>query len=326
MNNHIINIDKLKIQFNNKNIIFNDIKDFEFHTINDNKHSITHHKNILVKYKKKDFCYLLHKDKLRNEFSKINIINKVFYKDNFKNILLNFISIFNINDYKITLLEISINTNKNLTKCYYNNYVKNKIICDKNYNSYSYLPTENRFTKVISSDTIYIKKEKSPIQIRIENKTNEIRKHSLKNYILKYYSENGLSTNKDIYRLEITIDFVSLRRNSRYIQYQNKMFFDNIISKNKYLKLTYLEQTKYNKVSIYNPYEIEINNINDEVYLASIFDYFSPFNYQILIKLLINKINFENRMKETKSITKSNKNDFDLQYNQDNNEDYFIFS
>lgn len=306
MTNYVINIDKLKFIFNNKNIELKDKEGFEFITQRDNKHSITHHKNILVKYYGNDFCFLLHKDKFRNDSSKISLLNTTFYTDNFNLILSKFIMIFNIVDYNITLLEISINTNKQMTRNYYSNYKKNKIICNKGYESYSYVPTENRFTNIVLNDTIYIKKNKSPIEIRIENKTNEIKQSSFKMYILNYYNKKGLTIEKDIYRLEITIDFVNLRRGSRYIQYQNNIKFDDIISSNKYSKMNYLEQGKYSKVSISNPYEIDISKMNDEVYLASIFDYFSPFNYKKLIKINTSTqlLKFENRIKETKCINK----------------------
>ena len=304
MNNYVINIDKLKIIFNNKNLDLTDKEGFEFITQTNNKYSITHQKNILVKYNGYDFCYLLHKDKFRNDSSKLNLLNKALYTDNFNLIITKFIEVFNIIDYDITLIEISINTNKNITKNYYYHFTNNKIICNKGYESYSYVPTENRFTNIVLNDTIYIKKSKSPIEIRIENKTNEIKHHSMKQYILNYYNQRGLTIEKDIYRLEMKIDFVNLRRSSRYTQYQNNLIFDDIISLQKYSKLTYLEQGKYSKVSISNPYKIDIHNISDEVYLASLFDYFTPFNYKKLIRLktFTQCIKFENRIKETKCI------------------------
>ena len=73
--------------------------------------------------------------------------------------------------------------------------------------------------------------------------------------------------------------------------------------------MTYLEQGKFSKVSISNPYEIEINNLSNEEYLISLFDYFSPFNYERLIKpkTKIKKVIFENRLNNTKSTTSTQK-------------------
>lgn len=303
MTNYVINIDKLKLIFNNDNIELKNKGGFEFITQTDNKYSITHQKNILVRYRGNDFCFLLHKDKLRPDSSKINLLNKTLYLYDFNIILTKFISLFNITDYKISILEISINTNKKITRNYYLHYFNKKIICEKGFESYSYVPTENRFTNIVLNDTIYIKKSKSPIEIRIENKTNEIENHSMKHYILNYYNQRGLTIGKDIYRLEIKIDLVSLRRSSRYSQYQNNLEFWDIISSNKHSKMSYLKQGKYSKVSISNPYEIDINRTNDEVYLESLFDYFSPFNYEKLIKFNtpIEKIKFENRITKTRT-------------------------
>ena len=61
----------------------------------------------------------------------------------------------------------------------------------------------------------------------------------MKHYILNYYNQRGLTSEKDIYRLEIKIDLVSLRRSSRYSQYQNNLEFWDIISSIKHSKLKY---------------------------------------------------------------------------------------
>lgn len=210
MTNYVINIDKLKLIFNNENVDLKDKNGFEFIIQTDNKYSVTHQKNILIRYKGNDFCFLLHKDKLRPNSSKLSLLNRILYLDDFHIILIKFLSHFNIIDYKITTLEVSINTNKKITRNYYIHYFNNKIVCKNGFESFSYVPTENRFTNIVLNDTIYIKKNKSPIEIRIENKTNEINNHSNKQYILDYYNQRGLSTEKDIYRLEIKIDLVNL--------------------------------------------------------------------------------------------------------------------
>jgi hypothetical protein len=88
-------------------------------------------------------------------------------------------------------------------------------------------------------NTSYIIKNKSPIEIRIESKTNENKLLSIKKYILNYYNKNGLTIDKDIYRLEIKIHLVNLRRSSGYTQYQNNSKFDGIISEIKLSKLSH---------------------------------------------------------------------------------------
>lgn len=292
-----INIDKLKISFNNENKELTDNHGFKFLLQPDNKYSLTHQKNILIKYNDIDFCFLLHKNRLKPSYSRITLLNKVLYTCNFVDILNKFLSHFNIQSYKVSDLEISINTNKKLTRNFYNHYFKKNIILNKGYTSKSYLPTENRFNDIVNRDTIYLKKSvKSPIEMRIENKTNEIKEHSKKQYILSYYSDKGLSTINDIYRLEIIIDFTRLRNGSRYIKYQNKLFIGDIITINEYSKLSYHSQKNYNKVSLFNPYEIDINRLTSESYLLSLFDYFTIFNYQRLVNptIAIEKLNFEN--------------------------------
>lgn len=301
-----INIDKLKITFNNENRELKDEYGFKFLLQPDSKYSLTHQKNILIKYNDIDFCFLLHKNRLKPSYSRITLLNKVLYSCNFVDILNKFFSIFNIQSYKVSDLEISINTNKKLTRNFYNHYFKKNIILNKGYTSKSYLPTENRFKDIVSSDTIYLKKSvKSPIEMRIENKTIEIKDHSKKQYILNYYSDKGLSTINDIYRLELTIDFVRLRNSSRYIKYQNNIFYSDIITINEYSKLSYISQRNYSKVSFVNPYQIDINRLMSESYLLSLFDYFTIFNYQRLVKPIISieKLIFENSITKSKPST-----------------------
>jgi hypothetical protein len=233
-----------------------------------------------------------------------------------------FFRTYNITEYKISDIEICINTNKQLTRNYYIHYKKNNITLKDNYKSYSYLPSDLRFTNIVNNDTIYIKKLKSsPIQIRIENKTKEIQQHSNKHYILNYYSNKGLSITKDIYRLEITLKLIDLRRGTRYTKYQSKQDYSKIISIKEHSKLDYITQSRYDKITLFNPYKIDIEKLNDEVYLTMLINTLSPFNYDRLIKpITIDKIKFENELYKTKqqrtsSLKNNNYNDYIKEFN-----------
>lgn len=301
MTNYVINIDKLKLIFNNKNTSFIDKKDFKIISLPINNYSRTHKENILITYKDIDFIYLSHKDNLRPDYSKIYIVNRFLYTPFFNDILNLFLLTYDITEYKVSDIEIAINTNKQLTRNYYIHFKKNKITFNKDYKSYSFLPSERRFDNIVNNDTIYIKKDKSPINIRIENKTKEIKEHSKKQYILDYYSYIGLDIQKDIYRLEIRLNLIELRRKSRYTKFQNRLHFDDIISVREHSKFDYMTQSKYDKITLYNPYEIDIHRLDDKVYLTELFNTFTPFNYSILIQpLTSSQIKFENDFYKTK--------------------------
>ena len=247
MKSYVINIDKLKLIYNNKDIELLNKSSFDFIRQPDTKHTLTHQQSYLITYNQQLIFYLLNKERLRTDYSKLIFINEFLYNNSFNDILNLFIDTFKITDFYITDLEISINTNKKLTRNYYNYFNKKEIKLLPNYKSFSYLPSELRFTNIVKNDTIYIKKLKSPINIRIENKTKEIKEHSKKQYILDYYNNKGLSIIKDIYRLEMRLDLVKLRNVSRYTKYQSKQDYSNIISLREFKKLDYLKQSTYNK-------------------------------------------------------------------------------
>lgn len=314
MKSYVINIDKLKLIYNNKDIELLNKSSFDFIRQPDTKHSLTHQQNYLITYNQQPIFYLLNKERLRTDYSKLIFINEFLYNNSFNDILNLFIDTFKIIDFYITDLEISINTNKKLTRNYYNYFNKKEIKLLPNYKSFSYLPSELRFTNIVKNDTIYIKKLKSPINIRIENKTKEIKEHSKKQYILDYYNNKGLSITKDIYRLEMRLDLVKLRNVSRYTKYQSKQDYSNIISLREFKKLDYLKQSTFNKISLKKDYIIDTQQLCNESYLLSLFDYFKTFNYSKIIKtnIPINKLIFENSIRLSKQTTQrfNNQNDY----------------
>ena len=311
MTSYVINIDKLKLIFNNKDI---ELLNKSFFTIERLKDITSHQQNYLIKHKEQPIFYLSNKERFRPDYSKITLLNQFLYNNSFNDILNLFIETYNITDFYITDIEISINTNKKLTRNYYNYFNKNEIELLDNYKSFSYLPSELRFTNIVKNDTIYIKKLKSPINIRIENKTKEIKEHSKKHYILDYYNNKGLSIIKDIYRLEMRLDLIDLRKNSRYTKYQSEQDYSKIISLREFKKLDYLTQSTYNKISLRKDYIIDTKQLCNESYLLSLFDYFKTFNYDKIIKtnIPINKLIFENSIRTTKQTTYrfNNQNDY----------------
>lgn len=304
MTNYVINIDKLIIGFNNENLKIIDISDFKIIRNPINKKSKTHKENYLIQYQNKKFGYISHKDNLRPNYSKIHILNKSLYTVNYSKILNDFLITYQITNYKISSLEICLNTNKKLVRNYYNHLSNNKITLKKDYKNYSFLPSENRFTNYIKDDTIYIKKiKKTPIQMRIENKTKEIKQSSKKDYILNYYLINNLNTIKDIYRLELTINLTEMRNKTRLYKYQNKIIHSDIITPHQYNNLNTSSKLNYNYICLKNDYDIDILTLENPIYLIKLFNTFSLFNHQKLIKLNTNdKMIFEN---QTNHITKN---------------------
>ena len=297
MTNYVINIDKLIISFNNENLKIIDISHFKIIRNPINKKSKTHKENYLIQYQNKDFGYISHKDNLRPDYSKIHILNKSLYTLNYSKILNDFLITYQITNYKISSLEICLNTNKKLIRNYYNHLSNNKIILKKDYKNYSFLPSENRFTNYIKDDTIYIKKIKNtPIQMRIENKTKEIKQSSKKDYILNYYLINNLDTTKDIYRLEITLNLTEMRNKTRLYKYQNKYIDSDILTPHQYNNINTSSKLNYNYICLKNDYDIDILTLENPIYLMKLFNTFSVFNYKKLIKSITDdKIIFENK-------------------------------
>lgn len=313
MTNYVINIDKLIISFNNENLKIIDISDFRIIRNTINKKSKTHKENYKIQYQNKDFGYISHKDNLRPNYSKIHILNKTLYTVNYSKILNDFLITYQIANYKISLLEICLNTNKKLIRNYYNHLSSNKITLKKDYKNYSFLPSENRFTHYIKDDTIYIKKiKKTPIQMRIENKTKEVKQSSNKDYILNYYLINNLDTIKDIYRLEISLNLTEMRNKSRLYKYQNKNIHSDIITPHQYNNLNTSSKLNYNYICLKNDYDIDILNLKNPIYLIKLFNTFSVFNYKKLIKSITDdKIIFENKTNHLSKNIKIEYNDIE---------------
>lgn len=313
MTNYVINIDKLIISFNNENLKIIDISDFKIIRKTINKKSKTHKENYLIQYQNKDFGYISHKDNLRPDYSKIHILNKSLYTLNYSKILNDFLITYQIKNYKISSLEICLNTNKKLIRNYYNHLSNNKITLKKDYKNYSFLPSENRFSGYIKDDTIYIKKiKKTPIQMRIENKTKEIKQSSKKDYILNYYYKNNLDIIKDIYRLEITLNLTEMRNKTRLYKYQNKNIHSDILTPHQYNNLNTSSKLNYNYICLKNDYDINILTLENPIYLMKLFNTFSLFNHQKLIKLNTNdKIIFENKTNHLSKNIKTRYNDIE---------------
>ena len=119
MKSYIINIDKLKLIFNNKDI---ELLNKSLFTIERLQDITSHQQNYLIKHKEQPIFYLSHKERFRPDYSKLILFNQFLYTNSFNDILNLFIDTFKITDFYITDIEISINTNKKLTR---NDLIKN---------------------------------------------------------------------------------------------------------------------------------------------------------------------------------------------------------
>ncbi len=298
MNNYVINIDRIQLTFNNTDVKLRDKKDFTIHYLQPNKHTFSYKSNILIKYQDIDFIYLSHKLKLNESISVIKLLNNTLYTLDYNIILLDFINTFKIIDYKITDLEVCINTNTQLTTKYYKSFKKDKIIFDKDYtnnDTFDFGQTKQLLTKDYNNRTFYIykkniKKTFRLLELRIENKTNEITdKNNYKKYILDYYKNRGLGTTKNIYRMELTINFSKLRKTCYDTKYKDIYDINSpYITQTTFNKLS-IDKTNYRKFKFFKKYEIEIILLKDKDYLTELFNSFIMINYNILLETTTTK-------------------------------------
>ncbi|GGF15814.1 hypothetical protein [Flavobacterium limi] len=139
-------------------------------------------------------------------------------------------------------------------------------------------------------DTIILKKKGKAVEMRIENKTNEVKVKILrgetdKTYIIESY-ENVLNTDQDIYRIEQTINFSKLRRETHrhcYVKLGNPFIS---IPKKEYKKLSPYMQNKFKLVDSQLPKCFDLHLLEDRDFLFSFFAEYKIFDYtQILGKV-----------------------------------------
>lgn len=295
MKSYVINIDKLQIQINENTNLNTEIKHpYSIATQHKTKFSKDYQHSYIITYRNNPICYLYHINYLNKNISKLYFFNPLLYQTDYTTIITNLLTQLKAKDYSVSKLEIAINTNINLLNKFYNKLLANQITFKSQskyaYKPYSFIPSENRFSDNILADTIYIRKNSKEYKdnyCRIENKTNEIYTSSNKHYILKSY-RNRLDTDKDIYRLELCLDFIHLTNRSRNIHYKQLNFDSDPITAYKYKQLIKDEIVKENwfkPITLQKNYNIDISQLENESYLLSLFDYFTPFNYSSIVKV-----------------------------------------
>jgi hypothetical protein len=241
-------------------------------------------------------------------------------------ILIDFLKIYNITDYKITDLEVCMNTNTPLTTKYYKSFKKDKIIFDNDYtteDTFDFGQTKQLLSKNYDSRTFYIykkniKKSFRLLELRIENKTNEITdKNNYKQYILDYYKNRGLGTTTNIYRMEMTINLSKLRKTCFDTKYKD--IYDNnstFITRTIFNKLS-IDKTNYRKFKFFKKYEIDISLLSNKDYLTKLFNTFIMINYNILLTpTTTKKLQFDTTPKMIINETSTLKNnDYEKEFN-----------
>jgi hypothetical protein len=210
----------------------------------------------------------INSDKITLEgYSYISFANWILNHQSFQDILNQLIESKQFPEIKIKKMEVAIDTTEPILFRYNKKfYFTNDLIFDKGYAHDYYgkgdekkklLNNRKSFLGLMGNETIYIKCSTDQLTspriiknkykfVRLENKTKEIENHSHKNYIIKYLNDH-IDTTKTIYRMEISIDANTLS-NTR-----NKTY-------------TYIDYTR----------------LTDSNYLTSIFNYYSPFNHEMI--------------------------------------------
>ncbi len=281
-----INIDKISINFNNQNIQFLDNDLFQFEFIKP-QNGFYHH-TILVYYKMYPFGSISHKNLKNAHNSQFRINNRQLYIKGFSAITIDLFKYLDINDYSLSTFENSINTNIDLVTKFYS-FCKSQAKMEKLSikKGYADMIISNCMDRVLNinknHDTIILKKKGKAVETRIENKTNEVTVKKLrgeidKTYILESYS-TVLDTNQDIYRIEQTINFHKLRRETHrhcYAKLGNPFI---AISKTQYNKLSPYMKNQYKLVDSQLPKFFDLHLLEDRDFLFSFFAEFKIFDF-----------------------------------------------
>lgn len=294
MKNYIINIDKLQLYYNNIDIKIIDKNHFrvEYLLQNNKLYNNDYNSTIKVYYKEIAFLIIYNKRKSCSTFSYISIFNDRLYTDNWNTILQTFLTTYKIVNWNYSKMEIAINTNDIITSKYLKLFKNGKINFNDNYSNNDakdYGNTLDFITKNFSKRTFYIYNKKKHLrlkELRIEDKTNEISNNNyIKQYILDYYKKNGLNTSKNVYRMELLLNFTELRKIIYNTNYKNEISKE-IISNRQYKKLSKYDRLNFTTINIYKDYQksISIKSLTDEIFLTKLFNSFVMINYEILIK------------------------------------------
>lgn len=305
-----INIDKILLKFNNQNSNFLDNEIFQFQFVRpQNKF---YDSTILVFYKNYPFGSISHK-KLKNAHqSQLQINNRQLYIKGFSAIIIELFEYLNVTDYSLSHFENSINTNINLVNKFYS-FCKSdekmkKLAIKEGYYDMSISNCRNRVLNINKKhDTVILKKKGKAVETRIENKTNEVQVKKLrgevdKTYILQSYS-TVLDTTKDIYRIEQTINFHKLRRETHrhcYAKLGNPFM---AISKKEYNKLSLYLKRQYQLVDSKLPKCFDLHLLEDRDFLFSFFTEFSVFDFTKIIGKIKPKLLTIRNFKPMRTIT-----------------------
>ena len=309
-----INIDKIIFNFNNQAIEYFDNEIFKFEFVK--PQNGFYHSTILVYYKNSPFGSISHKNVKNAHNSQFRINNRQLYISGFSSVTLELFEYLKITDYSLSTFENSINTNIDLVTKFYSfcsSVAKmEKLSIKKGYNDMIISNCKDRVLNTNkNNDTIILKKKGKALEIRIENKTNEVKVKKLRGEIDKTYIIDSYSTvldiTQDIYRMEQTINFHKLRRETHrhcYAKLGNPFV---AIPKKEYDKLSPYLKRQYKLVDSQLPKCFDLHLLEDRDFLLSFFAEFKIFDFtQILGKVkpkLLTLYNLRPMKRITETIT-----------------------
>lgn len=284
-----INLDKLIYNIKQESFEFTDNSDFKF--LIDTTAKKNNYKEFLyVTFQDNNFGYfqLYHRDNAH--YHKFSLDNTALYRKDFNIVLEQLFNYLNILDFSESKMEIAINTNRAINLEWYDYEKKDttsKLKIKKRYYTHSRVECKDRAKDINKHyDSIYIKKRNSGIEMRLENKSNEIivkkqRMETDKTYILDAYKP-FLDTSKDVYRLEMTLDFNIIRRTQSTQRYSLRTNPLVVISAKQFKKLSKFKQNQFVRVTA-KLSAVSFASLTDESFLYSLFCEFSVFKHKLLL-------------------------------------------
>lgn len=291
---YVLSIDKLIINFNYNIKTETNFNEgfYDFERLKQILFKVFNHKIIFTPPKKPDNDYhalyelefnnikfgllkVQHKQN-REHLHKIVIYNNIYYQ--YQAELMEFLYYFTayFTDYT-AIFELALDTNVNVSKRLFKLMLKEDLILKSKYITCDFRKIyENNKFIFNEFETLYIDKRKNKtnyVQIRSENKTKEINNSSKKHYISEFHKNNGLNTNKNIYRLEVILanPQASVISENYYLyncltdETISKTTFKN--NKKKYKK----EAGLFKDIRRVKKLQLDLNRIYDQDYLTALF-------------------------------------------------------
>ena len=201
--------------------------------------------------------------------------NQLLYSTDLLSLIRQFMSDTNLLFHNYSKLDIAVDTTSDLMtrfEEYFFNSDKYHFHRNK-----SQIESLNTFGTIYRNGetnyTIYLAKNKTGRSMKLYNKSIEIDESSKKHYISDYHAANGLPSNKDVWRLELSITNNAIKKYETV--YRLKTDYNSVINYYKYSKLDHVEKNLYTAEGTHKDVEPVFSRLQDSSHLLELFKHYS---------------------------------------------------